>query len=135
MAKCVAQSPVYSADLSSIPNTDINIVAWLTNQHYGPLSLGPSRGLGGVAVRVLTPTSEAASSNLMLGASCWKVGSYLPMPGGLQCSMHWFPPPVNYPSNMTLAVERDVKQQINLNLKIIGSFPSGRLNHLFINHH
>ena len=28
---------------------------------------------------------------------CWKVGSYLPMPGGLQCSMHWFPPPVNYP--------------------------------------
>ena len=30
------------------------------------------------------------------GASCWKVGSYLPMPGGLQCSMHWFPPPVNY---------------------------------------
>ena len=20
------------------------------------------------------------------------------MPGGLQCSMHWFPPPVNYPS-------------------------------------
>ena len=26
------------------------------------------------------------------------VGSYLPMPGGLQCTMHWFPPPVNYPS-------------------------------------
>ena len=32
------------------------------------------------------------------GASCRKVGSYFPMPGGLQCSMHWFPPPVNYPS-------------------------------------
>ena len=42
------------------------------------------------------PTSEAAGSNLGLGASCWKVGSHLPMPGGLQCSMHWFPPPVNY---------------------------------------
>ena len=27
--------------------------------------------------------------------SCWKVGSYLPMAGGLQYSMHWFPPPVN----------------------------------------
>ena len=37
------------------------------------------------------------------------------MPSGLQCSMHWFPPPVKYPSQMTLAVERDVKQQINLN--------------------
>ena len=36
--------------------------------------------------------------NLGPGASCWKVGSYLPMPGGLQCSVHWFPPPVNYPS-------------------------------------
>ena len=34
----------------------------------------------------------------ILLASCWKVGSYLLMPGGLQCSMHWFPPPVNYPS-------------------------------------
>ena len=44
------------------------------------------------------PTSEAAGLNLGSGASCWKVGSYLPMPGGLQCSMHWFPPPVNYPS-------------------------------------
>ena len=32
------------------------------------------------------------------GASCWKVGSYLPMPGGLQCNMHWFPPPVYQPS-------------------------------------
>ena len=52
-------------------------------------------GLGGVAVRVLTPN---LCSNLGPGASCWKVGSYLPMPGGLQCSMHWFPPPVNYPS-------------------------------------
>ena len=56
------------------------------------------RGLAGVAVKVLAPTSEAAGSNLGPGASCWKVGSYLPMPGGLQCSMHWFPPPVNYPS-------------------------------------
>ena len=43
------------------------------------------------------PTSEAAGSNLRPGASCWKVGSYLPMPGGLQCSMHWFPPPVKLP--------------------------------------
>ena len=43
-------------------------------------------------------TSKAAGSNLGLGTSCWKVGSYLPMPGGLQCSVHWFPPPVNYPS-------------------------------------
>ena len=32
-----------------------------------------------------------------------------PMPGGLQCSVHWFPPPVNYPSQY---VERGVKQQI-----------------------
>ena len=55
-----------------------------------------SRGLGGVAVGVLA--SEAAGSNLGPGASCWKVGSYLPMPSGLQCSMHCFPPPVNYPS-------------------------------------
>ena len=39
------------------------------------------------------PTSEATGSNLGPGASCWKVGSYLPMPGSLQCSMHWFPPP------------------------------------------
>ena len=46
--------------------------------------------------------SEAAGSNLGPGASCWKVGSYLPMPGGLQCSMHWFPPPVNYPSQYDL---------------------------------
>ena len=44
------------------------------------------------------PTSEAAGSNLGLGTSCWKAGSYLLMPGGLQRSMHWFPPPVNYPS-------------------------------------
>ena len=40
--------------------------------------------------------SEVTGSNLWPGASCWKVGSYLPMPSGLQCSMHWFPPPVNY---------------------------------------
>ena len=48
-------------------------------------------------VEFLPLTSEASGSNLGLGASCWKVGSYLPMPGGLQCSMHWFPLPVNYP--------------------------------------
>ena len=41
-------------------------------------------------------TSEAAGSNLGLGTSYWKVGSYLPMPSDLQCSMHWFPLPVNY---------------------------------------
>ena len=46
----------------------------------------------------LPPTLETAGLNLGAGASCWKVGSYLPMPGYLQCSMHWFPPPVNYPS-------------------------------------
>ena len=31
---------------------------------------------------------NAAGSNLGPGASCWKVGSYMPMPGGLQCTMH-----------------------------------------------
>ena len=30
-------------------------------------------------------TSEVAGSNFGPGASCWKVGSYLPMPSGLQC--------------------------------------------------
>ena len=30
-------------------------------------------------------TSEVAGSNLGLGPSCWKVGSYLPMSNGLQC--------------------------------------------------
>ena len=30
------------------------------------------------------PTSEAAGSNHVRGASCWKVGSYLVMSGGLQ---------------------------------------------------
>ena len=50
--------------------------------------------LGGVAVRVLASNSLRAGP----GASCWKVGSYLSMPSGLQCSMHWFPPPINYPS-------------------------------------
>ena len=48
------------------------------------------------------PTSEAAGSNLGPGVSCWKVGSYLPMPSGLQCSLHWFAPPVNYPSQYDL---------------------------------
>ena len=57
--------------------------------------------LGGSVVLRLEfspPTSEAAGSNLGPGPSFWKVGSYLPMPGGLQCSVHWFPPPINYPS-------------------------------------
>ena len=49
-----------------------------------------------------SPTSEAAGSILGPGASCWKFGSYLPMTGGLQCSMHWFPPPINYPSQYDL---------------------------------
>ena len=64
--------------------------------HRVPTNIG-----GGSVVKqleFLPPTSEAAGSNLRPGASCWKVGSYLLMPGGLQCSMHWFPPPVNYPS-------------------------------------
>ena len=61
------------------------------------------RGLGGVLVEVTPPTSEAVGSNLGLGTSCWKVGSYLLMPGGLQCSMHWFPPPVNYLSQYDLS--------------------------------
>ena len=47
-------------------------------------------GLGGL-------TSQAAGSNLGPGTSYWKVGSYLPMPGGLQYNMHWFPRPVKYP--------------------------------------
>ena len=46
-------------------------------------SLPVGMGLGGVAVKVLTPTAETSGSNLELGASCWKVGSYLPMPSGL----------------------------------------------------
>ena len=53
--------------------------------------------LGGVVVEFSTPTSQAAGSNLGSGTSCWKVGTYLSMPGGLQCNMHWFPPPLNYP--------------------------------------
>ena len=35
----------------------------------------------------LPPTSEAGL-NLGAGASCWKVGGDLLMPGGLECSMH-----------------------------------------------
>ena len=50
--------------------------------------------LGGIVVEFSPPTSEVAGLNLGAGASCWKVGSYFPMPGGLQCSMHWFHPPV-----------------------------------------
>ena len=56
--------------------------------------------LGGVVVEFSPPTSEAAGLNLGPGASfgqlLWFLGSYLP--SGLQCSMHWFPSPVNYPS-------------------------------------
>ena len=37
------------------------------------------RGRGGVVVEYTPPTSEAAGSNLGPVASCWKVGSYLPM--------------------------------------------------------
>ena len=48
-----------------------------------------SQGLGGVVVEYTPPTSEAAGSNLGPGASCWKDGSYLPMSGGLQFSIHW----------------------------------------------
>ena len=58
------------------------------------------RDVGGSVVYWLEfshPTSEAAGSNLGPGASCWKVGSYLLMPGGLQCSMHWFPAPEKLP--------------------------------------
>ena len=58
-------------------------------------------GLGGSVVQGLEfspPTSVAAGSNLRPGTSCWKVGSYLLMPGGLQCHIHCFPPPVNHPS-------------------------------------
>ena len=58
--------------------------------------------------------------NLGLGTSCWKVDSYLPMPGGLECriltSKYTLVPPITTRSNMTLAVEHNVKQTINLNL-------------------
>ena len=54
-------------------------------------------GLGSVVVECSPPTSEISGSNLGPGASCWKLGSYLPMPGGLQCTMHWFPPPSKLP--------------------------------------
>ena len=56
--------------------------------------------------------AKAAGSNLELGASWWKVCSYLPMPGDLQCCMHWFPPPVKTTRhNMTLTAEHDIKHQ------------------------
>ena len=43
----------------------------------------------------ITMTSMAVISQMFL----WhKWLGMEPMPGGLQCSMHWFPPPVNYPS-------------------------------------
>ena len=64
-------------------------------------------------VEFLPLNSEAAGSNLGLGASCWKVGSYLPMPGGLECSMHCMVSSTCKTTrrNMTLAVECDVKHQ------------------------
>ena len=46
---------------------------------------GGGGGLSGL--ECLHSTSEVTGSNLGLGASCWKVGSYLPMPGGLQYSI------------------------------------------------
>ena len=63
------------------PLRNKNIHLWLC---YWPSVKAPSvlRGLGGVVVEVSPPTSEAACSNLRAGASSWKVGSYLPMPGG-----------------------------------------------------
>ena len=52
--------------------------------HNGYMPMHSRRG-GWVVQRLdfLPPTSEAAGLNLRPGASCWKVGSYLPMPGGL----------------------------------------------------
>ena len=59
----------------------------------------------------------AAGSSLEPGASCWKVGSYLPMPGGLHCSMLWFPAPVNYLSQYDPGCWCNVKPQtINLDI-------------------
>ena len=40
---------------------------------------------------------DAAGASVSAGENGRSVGSYLPMPDDLQCSMHWFPPPVNYP--------------------------------------
>ena len=49
------------------------------------------RGLDGVVVEFLPTTPEAAGSNFGLGTA----GKL--MAGGLQCSMHWFPPPIELP--------------------------------------
>ena len=49
---------------------------------------GGGGGGGGSSLKpleCLPSTSEVAGSNLSPGTSCWKVGSYLLMPGGLQC--------------------------------------------------
>ena len=70
------------------------------------------RGLSGVVVEFSPPTSEAAGSNLGPGASCWKVGSYLLMPGGFSALCTSFLHLESTHHNMTLAVERDVKHQI-----------------------
>ena len=59
----------------------------------GASRLGVQPGMEGAFFQSL----RSDGSNLGPGASCWKVGSYLPMPSGLQCSMHWFPPPVKLP--------------------------------------
>ena len=81
------------------------LVLWASRPVIGPywynLGFFSSDNCGGSVVwrvEFSRPTSEATGLNLGPGTSCWKVGSYLPMPGGLQCSMPWFPLPVNYPS-------------------------------------
>ena len=56
-----------------------------TNQFTRNISLLPeARGLGGVA-ECSHSISEVAGSNLSLGGSCLKVGSYLQMPDGVEC--------------------------------------------------
>ena len=55
------------------------------------------RGLSGVAVRVLASNLCGRQVESQAGRFMLEVGSYLLMPGGLQCSMHWFPPPVQLP--------------------------------------
>ena len=65
-------------------------------KHFAGLHDCSKLGLGGLVVEFSPPISEGAGLNLRPGTSCWKVGSYLPMAGGLQCNLHWFTPPVNY---------------------------------------
>ena len=89
----ICQSSVYKSSQSLTKNYYISYRAARSSEIVG----GGGR-FGGVVVQFSPPTSEAAGSNLGLGPSCWKGCSYLPMPGGSQCSVHWFPQPVNYPS-------------------------------------